>query len=295
MLAYHYLAALELSRAAGLDVSSLAAPAHRALREAGDRAFCALCLRSGRPLLRRGAGNRARTATRNSLFRHAEALFRSGNEDGMRALEEAREALVAAGRASALLRPSLAGRRRGGIAETAIVASTHLARAEEIVRDQAAERGEGASAEPGLTLSRDRWRYRAGDLGGQEALAIAEQLGLDELRAHALNNISRRQVERGTPRRSDLGCASGASRSRVAINSPEAARGLQQPRRVPLGVRGMEGGASLCDRRQSRVGERLGNLHIVRYSRAARSCSTSTTTGAGTRPSQLARRAHRGS
>src|SRR4029453_3194115 len=39
MLAHHYLAALELSRAAGRDISLLAARSHPALRDAGDRAF----------------------------------------------------------------------------------------------------------------------------------------------------------------------------------------------------------------------------------------------------------------
>jgi predicted ATPase len=38
MVAYHYLNALQLARAAGRDVQALAAPARSALREAGDRA-----------------------------------------------------------------------------------------------------------------------------------------------------------------------------------------------------------------------------------------------------------------
>src|SRR5439155_11518223 len=38
MLAHHYLRALELAQAAGLDSSQLAEPARRALRDAGDRA-----------------------------------------------------------------------------------------------------------------------------------------------------------------------------------------------------------------------------------------------------------------
>ena len=39
MLAHHYLSALELAGAAGLDTSALAAPARAALRDAGDRAL----------------------------------------------------------------------------------------------------------------------------------------------------------------------------------------------------------------------------------------------------------------
>ena len=52
MLAHHYLAALELARAAGQPVAELVEPARRALREAGDRAFGSLCLPSRGPLLR---------------------------------------------------------------------------------------------------------------------------------------------------------------------------------------------------------------------------------------------------
>ena len=39
MLAHHYLSALELATAAGLDTADLNAPARAALRDAGDRAF----------------------------------------------------------------------------------------------------------------------------------------------------------------------------------------------------------------------------------------------------------------
>ena len=39
MLAHHYVAALELTRAAGGDAAALEAPARIALREAGNRAY----------------------------------------------------------------------------------------------------------------------------------------------------------------------------------------------------------------------------------------------------------------
>ena len=46
MLAHHYAAALELTRAAGGDASPLEAPARRALREAGNRAYALSALES---------------------------------------------------------------------------------------------------------------------------------------------------------------------------------------------------------------------------------------------------------
>ena len=95
MLAYHYLAALELSRAAGTDVTSIAEPAHRALREAGDRAFALYAFAAAARFYGEALAT-GQTADAELLFRHAESLFRSGDEAAMDALEEAREALASA-------------------------------------------------------------------------------------------------------------------------------------------------------------------------------------------------------
>jgi len=100
MLAHHYLAALELSRAAGRPMEDVADAARIALREAGDRAFSlnvfpaatryyAAALELWPP---------GDTDRPELLFRLARARFVSVDELRDQALEEAREALLASGR-----------------------------------------------------------------------------------------------------------------------------------------------------------------------------------------------------
>jgi len=58
---------------------------------------------------------------------------------------------------------------------------------------------------------------------GGEALAMAESLGLDEIRAHALNNIGAARLHEGDPR--GLDDLEESIRIALAINSPECVRG----------------------------------------------------------------------
>ena len=55
MLAHHYLAALELIRAAGGETAALEEPARLALREAGNRAYALSALESAASLYTQGA------------------------------------------------------------------------------------------------------------------------------------------------------------------------------------------------------------------------------------------------
>ena len=266
MVAHHYLAALELSRAAGLDVTSLAAEAHDSLREAGDRAFSLSAFGAAARFYSEALATEE-VADAELLFRHAEALFRSGDESAMQALEQAREALVADG-----------SRERAAEADASLAEAwwhrgdrdrcfAHLERAEEIVRDQAP-----SPAKARVLSQISRYRAIAGDTdraisAGQEALAIAEQLGLDELRAHALNNISVAKSNSGNLDEaiSDL---EQSIEIAVAINSPEASRGYNN-----LAVfhwAAGNGEEALRLRREAiRLGERLGNLHNVRFARSS--------------------------
>ena len=75
MLAYHYLQALELGAAAGLDTASFARAAQSALTEAGDRAAGAQRIRGGGPALPRGTRSAARAG---SSTRAAPAPSRQG-------------------------------------------------------------------------------------------------------------------------------------------------------------------------------------------------------------------------
>src|SRR5262249_54415715 len=191
MVAHHWRSALELTRAAGRDDVRLEERTRFAFREAGDRAF-ALNSHSvaasyyeqaleiwpvsdpERPML---------------LFQRARALTISLDDRRVAALEEARDALVAA-------------RDRAGAAEAEACFAqvawyqghdadklAHLAAAEELVA--------GAVRSPSTTrvlAFSARYRMLAGDYEGglalaREASALAEELRLDELHVHALITI----------------------------------------------------------------------------------------------------------
>ena len=266
MLAHHYLAALELSRAAGIDVSPLAARAHRALREAGDRAFSLYAFGAAARFYGEALAT-SDAADPEVRFRHAEALFRSGDEAAMRALEEARDALASAGliesaaEADALVAEAwwhLGDRDRSAV---------HLARAEELVRDRAV-----SPAKARVLSQVSRFRAIAGEaetaiVAGQQALAIAEQLGLDELRAQALNNTSIGRLNAGDFAES----ASQLEQSieiAVAINSPEAARGYNNLS-VLKWILGDAREALRLRRESVRAMERLGDPRRLRFFRSS--------------------------
>jgi class 3 adenylate cyclase/tetratricopeptide (TPR) repeat protein len=200
MLAYHWGSALE--QAAGRDGSDLVDKSRNALRDAGDRAFGlnafasaasyyheALTLWpeevSGRPQL---------------LFRRARALQIADDDRAGDILGEAAAALLAVGDVDA------AGEAESMHAQflwyrgQRDAAYAHLATAEKLV--------EGRPGSPGkariLGLAA-RFRMLAGDGEaalrlGEEALALAEGLALDELRAHALATIgASKELVLGTP------------------------------------------------------------------------------------------------
>ena len=183
----------------------------------------------------------------------------------MRALEEAREALATAGaseraaEADALLAEGwwyVAERDR---------CFDHLARAEDVVRDSVP-----SSAKARVLSQVARYRALAGDYeqaieAAEEALAIADQLGLDEFRADALLNISLANAQRGHFVEA-IAIARRAIEIALSINSPVAARGLNN-----LGAHLARSGdeqEGLRTRQEAiRVAERLGSPLIRRYSR----------------------------
>jgi len=263
MLAYHWRSALELARAAGQEDDNVAERARLASREAGDRAFAlnaypaaekyyeyALALWPDpdpeRPKL---------------LFRRAHSLLVAADERQVEALEGARDAL-------------LASRDRAGAAEAeALLAQVawyrgqsddvfaHLGAAEELV--------EGAEASVGVTrvlAVSARYRMLAGERTeglrlGTAALAMADDLDLDELRAHALITIGTARFHVG-----DDGGEQDLHRAleiALAANSPMAATALNN-----LGVL-----AAKTDIRREytlvqesrQLGERMGDRETMRF------------------------------
>jgi class 3 adenylate cyclase/tetratricopeptide (TPR) repeat protein len=190
MVAHHYLSAIELRRAAGRDIEELTAPARVALREAGDRAAALSALAQAEryyseaiALTPEGDPTRA-----HLLLRHGRTQFFRDNK-GAESLEEARVGFIAAGdrahaaEAALMLAEVLwnAGRRND--------AQKALVEARELVADEPPSRIRVSvlSNLSRFDMLADR-NERAVEVG-LEAIEMAERLGLDDLRGHALNNI----------------------------------------------------------------------------------------------------------
>jgi predicted ATPase/class 3 adenylate cyclase len=204
MLAYHWSSALELVRASGGDDSSIVEPTRLALRAAGDRARSLNGFTAAAALYEDAlalwppddAEGRAEL-----LFAYAVALFRAYDEERrVQALEEARDALMATGRTD------IAGEAEVLLSNVAFDRGAdpvpHVVRALELAGDvtsPAAARVQTTAAR----MSVIRAENDAALALGAKVLAMAEELGLDEIRAHALTTIgmakSAKQPRSGTP------------------------------------------------------------------------------------------------
>jgi tetratricopeptide (TPR) repeat protein len=265
MLAHHWLSALQLM-AAGGETGDLADHARRALRDAGDRAYAlnafgpaesyyaeALSLwpddDNGRP---------------NLLFRRAEALFVAGDERREDALVEARDALLETGDKETAAEAEAYLSRAAWYAGHRDLAETHLERAEELLV------GSGPSIAKARVLSFSaRLRFLGSDLddglrSAQEALALAEELELDELRVHALTTIGSVK-NRFDPRSGDAELTQALELGR-AVNSPLVSTVLNN-----LGVEASQRGdiprAGELYHEGLRAAERVGDRDSARFMR----------------------------
>jgi class 3 adenylate cyclase/tetratricopeptide (TPR) repeat protein len=269
MLAHHYLAALELAEAAGLPTAELAEPARLALKEAGDRAFglnaFAAAARSyDRALQLWPADDPGRA---DLLFRLAHALFLTNDERREHALEEARSALLEndqeeqAAQADALLAEYWWHR---GERDRSF---EHLERSQRLV---AGALPSPANAHVLSQVSRYLALAEENEKAirvGLEALAMAEELGLDELRAHALNNIGVAKVNLGD--REGVADLERSVEIALAAKSPEAARAYNNLAAVTWLLGDMRRASELFDE-AVRAGEELGSATVGRYSRIVR-------------------------
>jgi class 3 adenylate cyclase/tetratricopeptide (TPR) repeat protein len=266
MLAHHWSAALGLARAAGQDGGELADRARLALRDAGDRAFA---LNAFAPadayyteaieLWPLDASGRAEL-----LFRRAHALHVMGDERQIPALEEARDALLEVGdtetaaEAEAFLSRATWYRGRGDDARR------HLERAQELVADAgptvAKARVLCLSARLHMLSSEEEEAIRI----GMEALALAEELELDELRIHALTSVGTAKAWLDHTGRAELDLALDLAK---ATNSPLAVGVLNN-----LGVLAAQTGDVVRSEELNletlRTAERMGDGENIRFSRA---------------------------
>src|SRR5436190_656656 len=203
-LAHHYSTALELARASSLPADYLAERGRVVLREAGDRAMslnafeaAASSYAAALDLWPRDDAERPRL-----LFSYGAALV-IAQEAGEAELTEASEALVALGdyeRAAEALVLLADGRWRVGRRDEAYA---YIERALGLLHDAPPS---PAKARVLSEISRYHMladRREDSVRVGREAVEMAASLGLDEVRAHALNNIGTSLI--GIGRREGLG------------------------------------------------------------------------------------------
>ncbi|HET9461387.1 MAG TPA: adenylate/guanylate cyclase domain-containing protein, partial [Gaiellaceae bacterium] len=262
MLAHHYLAALDYARSAGIEAGDMTDRAAAAVREAGDRALALNAF--------------------GAAVRYYASALELGSLDPKR--------LLAYGRA-------LSNAERGGDEQFAAAAETALAIDDvETAAEAEMERGilcfiqgdrdaaathfdEAASlvatvgrspAKAFVTSSLSRFHMLAGRSDeairtGSDALAMAEELGLDGLRSHALNNIGTAKTNAG-----DL---SGLDDLRTSIdialehNLPEARRGLNNLASITFALGDIRR-AEAISRESLEVSERFGMVAAAFWDRS---------------------------
>jgi class 3 adenylate cyclase len=263
MLAYHWRSALELARAAGQDDDDLTERARLASREAGDRAFALNAYPAAEKYYEYALGLWPDPDPERPklLFRRAHSLQIAADERRVDALEEARDALLGAGdRAGAAEAEALLAQVAWFRGQSDDVFA-HLGAAEELVA--------GAEASVGVTrviAVSARHRMLAGEHAqglhlGTAALAMADDLDLDELRAHALITIgSARHYLGDDGGEDDLNRALEIA---LAANSPTAATALNNLGVIAVTKDIAREYALVQESRQ--VAERMGDREHMRF------------------------------
>jgi class 3 adenylate cyclase/tetratricopeptide (TPR) repeat protein len=264
MLAHHYSSALELARAAGADISSLAERARFALREAGDRAFALGAYPAARSFYRDAVElwSRADPERAQLLLQYGRTTNLVEATKGLDVLTEAREELLAAG-----------DRRTAAEAEMLLAetfwllgqrdrAFERLHAAEALVADEPT-----SSSKAWVVTNASRYAMLAGEQDdairlGREALTMAAELGNDEIRSHALNNMGIARVGLG-----DEGGLDDLEQSiaiAVAANSPESVRSYGNLSSILLDLGQMER-AFAMNREGRLAAERFGIADPLRW------------------------------
>jgi class 3 adenylate cyclase/tetratricopeptide (TPR) repeat protein len=223
LLAQHYLSAIDLARAAGHSIDAYAVRAGQILRDAGDRAT-ALNAFAAAARYYKGALDLSPADDPDRpglLFKYGKALWVS-QETGAEELREAEAGLRAAGALDTAAEAAVLQGEVAWFAGDRERTSAHLAQAAGLVQDL-----EDSFSKAYVLSDLSRYHMLAGETElaisrGREALAIADRLGLDEIRAHALNNVgSARNFAGDSGGLADLERALEVA---TRINSPEAAR-----------------------------------------------------------------------
>jgi len=267
LLAEHYGQALELARATdGTD--DLAARARDAFRDAGDRSFALNVFAKasrwyGRALELWPEGDPGRP---RQLLRYGQSL-RQAEAGGEEVLGDARDALLAAGDVEGAAEAEAALGELFWESGEGIAARRHIEYAAELLGDAP------ASAEKAYVLSTlSRILTFSGDqeravTSGQEAIELAERLGLHRVLAHALDNVGAARMYLGDPggivdleRSIELALATNA-----LDEAARAYNNLAQGIAAGLAAEPDEERGQALLEEGRRVAERLGSRHWIRW------------------------------
>jgi class 3 adenylate cyclase len=268
VIAHHYVSALDLARAAGLETTELAQSARLALHEAGDRAASLNAFAAARRFYGSALDlwPEADPAYPQLLFRYGRARFFSEDE-GEDSLARAAEELLDAGdRATASEAETLVGELRWIEGD----------------RDRAFEHFEGAAK---LMADEPPSRSKAYVLGnlsrflmtadeaersiaiGFEAFQMAQELGLEDVEAQVLSTIGVARVMIGDlGGRVDLEQAIAIAEQ---INSPEVIRGYNNLASTHAALGDLPRAFELYAL-ATRAAERFGRIRALRWLEAER-------------------------
>jgi class 3 adenylate cyclase/tetratricopeptide (TPR) repeat protein len=224
VIAHHYLSALELARATGQATEELTERARFALRDAGDRSASLHALEAAARFYRQALDLWPEDDIERAglLFHYGRALYPMGRGDDV--LAEATEELLDAG-----------DRARAAEAEIMLAELAWLSGRRDVVaehRDAALRLIGDSPASPAkayvlANLSRflsNAEEHDGAIAAGREAHAMAEDLELDDLRAHTLVTVGTSRALSG-----ELGGVTDLERA-IALareaNSPQSSRGL---------------------------------------------------------------------
>ncbi len=269
MHAHHYLSALELRRAAGLALDArLRARATESLREAGDRAYSLNAYASATGFYESALELAPTSSTDRAtlLYKIGRARF-AGGYDGPELLAAASAELIACGDFEAAAEAEAAlgdlfwqrGERDRGYEHveraTALVADRQPSRAKAFVTSNLARY-------LAISCEDDAEAIRL----GREALAMAEGLGLDDLRSHALNNIGMARVHSGDDR--GVGDLEESVAIAVRANAPDEICRAQNNLGAILWEQGHLRRARAVREEGTQCASRFGQAAYVRWFRA---------------------------
>ncbi len=264
LIAHHYLSALQFTRAAGRSLGDLPERARHALLEAGDRALTLSAYTAAVRFYREALASWPQPDPERPflLLRYGQALFRA-EESGGDVLAEAATELLAAG-------------------ELELAAEAEVLRGDLLMitqgrRDEAMARFEHAAS---LLADRPPSRSKARALASRahshlaadeadeaaetaaEALRMADELALDEVRAHTLSTRGFARVMKGDLEglrdlRESVDVASHA-------NSPQTARGYNNLASVTADLGDLQRAFELYGESR-RAAERFGDTLALRW------------------------------